>query len=248
MLLTIVSAAVFALCVTVSIPRFFAARRGRNLRMSVAAAILLFGIGQAITPIYEVLDPLMGGSNLTTGLAHLLIGPAFYALGSQVMASLKEERRLRLLTGPVGMVVMGVNLLGTAILFWAIDAPESSRALMAYTQDPFYGPYNALSFLYASWTCALLIGPCWRAGKDQDRPRAHQLGYKALGAGFTLALPMPVLYLLAAMTRWGAEAQEASLYTAVVAVAVGVTAAAIKSRRSSSPLAPLAPRRDLLRR
>lgn len=231
---------VFVLCAAVSVPRFRAARHGRNVRMSVAASLLLTGLALAIEPVYNAVDPLLGGRNITNAISHALVfSPAFYALGAQVLASVRTKRRLRLLAGPVGMWVAAVGTIGTVGTFWLMDTPRTSQGLADYQDDPFYGAYWAASLLYVAWACTLMIGPCWRAAREWERPRAHRIGYRFLASGFALALPLPVFYLLSGNTQWTDVAREVSLYGSIVAVAIGVTAAAFKPSRPTNPLAPL---------
>lgn len=237
---TSLAIAVFVLCAAVSIPRFRAALCGRNMRMSVAAFLLLTGLALAIEPIYNAVDPLLGGRNIANAISHAFVfSPAFYALGTQVLASVRTQRRLQLLAGPVGMWVAVVGTIGTVGAFWLMDTPHTSQGLADYQDDPFYGAYWAASLLYVAWACTLLIDPCWRAAREWERPRAHRFGYRFLASGFALALPLPVLYLLSGTTQWADVAREVSLYGSIVAVTIGVTAAAFKPTRPANPLAPL---------
>ena len=98
--------------------------------------------------------------------------------------------------------------------------------------------------LYVTWACALLVTPCWRAAGERDRLQPHRIGYGACAVGFSLALPLPGLYLLSSITEWAVVMREVCLWGAIAAVVFGLTIAAYKPPRSGNPMRPMGPAPD----
>ncbi|MCK3771195.1 hypothetical protein MZK47_16125 [Microbacterium aerolatum] len=104
-------------------------RRGRADRsITYAAVTIALAMTLNVDPVYEIADPLLGGTNIVTLIGDALLMIGLYFLGHGVMKA--GEYRPRLIRLAVGRPALFVALVIVVVLFLSIDSGATTTAFM----------------------------------------------------------------------------------------------------------------------
>lgn len=226
----VVSFALGALAVS----RTSAAIAGRNRPLWAAHSLIVICLLLAVTPIYSVVDGLLGNINLTNLLSHLLFGLVFYFGCQHVAFGAGRPDLAVLIAGRKSLLVlMGLSALITGAFFLA-DLTVSSMGLNAFSGDGLVSAYKVLSFLYPMLCSLALVKPLYREATGYFAQGAQRLAMWCLCIGFGLVVPVPFIHAaefwIPALRGW----EDLFLYTAILLVALGPLIAFLELRRHTS--------------
>jgi hypothetical protein len=218
-----------ALCVIFAAMRLPDALRGKGRSVFAVLVLLSVAVALSLAPIYLFVDGLLGGANI----ANLLIRFSLYAimllLGMRVAAAFGSTRALTFIRGPIGIAVLGLTVVGTAILFVLSDLPESSTGLRAYADQATVHWYSHMGRIYPAYVSVCLLGSAIARARDTSARGLHRVATALMAVGFTMVIAHTVLQLIA--IRTGA-ADLILPFGAIVLVTTGLTMIWL-SRRSA---------------
>ncbi|WP_427004667.1 hypothetical protein [Pseudarthrobacter sp. H2] len=149
-----------AACGIVALARIPSAVRGHNRSLFFLFLLMTLATLLSIAAPYEAVDHVMGGTNLTNLVLRFLIFACVFILGFRVARGFGAKDALRLITGPVGLAVLGFSSLAVVIVFLMMDTAGSSAGLAeVFAKDArnaalveFYGAAGRLYPAYVTLT------------------------------------------------------------------------------------------------
>ena len=118
-----------AVCSVVALARIPSAIRGENRSLFFIYAFMTVAILLSIDAPYLAVDQVLGGTNLANLLLRFIIFGAVFALGLRIARGFGADDALRLITGSVGMVVLGAASVVVMVVFLMMDTAGSSAGL-----------------------------------------------------------------------------------------------------------------------
>ncbi|HET6269475.1 MAG TPA: hypothetical protein VFE00_05290, partial [Arthrobacter sp.] len=100
-----------AVCGIVAIARIPSALRGQNRSLFSVYVLITLAILLSIEAPYVAVDQALGGTNIANLILRFLIFAAIFFLGLRMARAFGANNALRLITGPVGMVMLGASSL-----------------------------------------------------------------------------------------------------------------------------------------
>ncbi len=214
-----------------ALTRTSSAIAGRNRPLWTAHILIVICLLLAVTPIYSTVDGLLGKTNLTNLLSHLLFGLLFYFGCQHVAFGAGRPDLAARIAGRKSLLVLAalsVLIIGT---FFLADLRASSMGLNAYSGEGAVAAYKSLSFMYPMLCSLLLIKPLYREATASFSQGPQRMAMWFLCIGFTLVVPVPFIHAaefwIPALRGW----EDLFLYTAILLVALGPMIAFLELRR-----------------
>lgn len=213
---------VIALLALSAIERTRTLKLKTNKHLLVANWSVVIALILSLKPVYEALDPLLGGHNFTNLLQRALIAYAGYAvtysLAEMARRVFKEEKK------PVCMcrTWLFISLAGTVIAFiWMGAADHTSRGLEGYA-----GHYLAYTFYQCSTLIGLLAGSrylvprLWKITQMSDDIRV-KVQLRIFIASYFGAAASALLFVLTPISPVVVGLREFFIYGTFTALAAG---------------------------
>ena len=223
--------AAFGVSAVFGLLRLPGAIRGENRGMFYALLFTATAMGLSIPAIYLSVDSMLGGVNVANLLIRYLVFAALLILGIKAATAFNAPHAQRLISGPLGLVVLGAVSAAVAVLFLLSDLPESSTALQAYWDQGTVSAYGETARLYQAYVAGCLA-PSMFFGAADSRHRAEiriSAGLMSLGM-FTICL-----HTLLTLSLWHPQLafwDRVLPYTAVIVISAGL-ALLWKSQRAA---------------
>jgi hypothetical protein len=189
-----------AVCGVVALARIPSALRGENRSLFFIYAFMTVAILLSIDAPYLAVDQVLGGTNLANLMLRFIIFGAIFALGLRVARGFGAVDALRLITGPVGIAVLGAASVVVVSVFLMMDTAGSSAGLVAVSaKDAHHGAlveyYGAAGRLYPAYVTLALL-PAMARTVASRLPRLVRISAALLVVGsvaITLSLLSPVI-------------------------------------------------------
>lgn len=211
--------------------RTSAALQGRNRSLWLAHIFIVVCLLLAITPVYAVVDGLLGRANLANLFSHLLFGLIFHFGCQHVALGLSRPDLAALIAGRASWIVLGLLSALMVIAFLLADLPTSSMGLNAYRSEGTIVAYKSISYIYPALCSLVLLGPLYREATISFLPRGQRTAFWCLFIGFSLVIPVPFIHAaefwFPALRGW----VDLFLYSAILLVALGPLIAFLQLRR-----------------
>ncbi|MET3164665.1 UNVERIFIED_ORG: hypothetical protein ABIB19_003095 [Arthrobacter sp. UYEF10] len=118
-------------CGLAAIARVPSALRGKNRTVFYIFALMTLATLLSIRAPYFAIDQALGGVNAANLLLRFVIFAAIFFVGIRVTRGFGADSAYRLLTGRIGMAVLGLISLAVLVLFLMMDTAGSSAGLIA---------------------------------------------------------------------------------------------------------------------
>lgn len=112
-----------------ALARFPDAVKGRNRSLFGAFVFSALALLLSIDAPYLAVDSWLGGANYANLLLRFLVYGAVLLAGYRIAKAFGDANATRLITGPVGMAVLGVIAVATAVSFLLADTSGSATGL-----------------------------------------------------------------------------------------------------------------------
>jgi hypothetical protein len=189
-----------AVCGIIAIARIPSALRGQNRSLFSVYVLITLAILLSIEAPYVAVDQALGGTNIANLILRFLIFAAIFFLGLRMARAFGANNALRLITGPIGMVMLGASSLVVVVVFLMMDTTGSSPGLVGVAaKDAHHAAlvecYGAAGRLYPVYvTLALLPAMLRTAASGLPVLLRLSAGILALGiVAMTLGLLFPVI-------------------------------------------------------
>ncbi len=209
------------------ISAFFAALRipgavrGENRAMFFALLLLSAAMGLSIPAVYLPVDSLLGGVNVANLIIRFSIFGVLLILGMKGAAAFSASRAKRMISGPVGLAVVGAVSVAVTVLFVISDLPESSTALAAYWDQDTVNAYGDTSRLYQMYVVSCLIPSLVVCAADSSRRPDIRLSAGLLSWGLSIVF----IHSLLILSVWNLQLvvwDRILPYSAVIIVSAGL--------------------------
>ena len=188
-----------AVCVIVAAARVPSAVRGENRSLFYIFALMALAILLSIEAPYLAVDQAMGGVNAANLLLRFVIFGAIYFVGIRITKGFNAADGYRLITGRVGMTVLGLISLVVVAVFLMMDTAGSSAGLSALAAND--GPndvlveyYAAAGRAYPAYVALVLLPAMCRACRSTlpllVRLAALMLAIGSVDIGLSLLFPL----------------------------------------------------------
>ncbi len=189
-----------AVCGVVALARIPSALRGENRSLFFIYAFMTVAILLSMDAPYLAVDRVLGSTNLANLMLRFIIFGAIFAIGLRVARGFGADDALRLITGPVGIAVLGAASVVVVAVFLMMDTAGSSAGLVAVSaKDAHHGAlveyYGAAGRLYPAYVTLALL-PAMARTVTSSLPRLVRLSAALLVVGsvaITLSLLSPVI-------------------------------------------------------
>ena len=189
-----------AVCALVAIARIPSALRGENRSLFFIFAFMTVAILLSMDAPYLAVDQVLGGTNLANLMLRFIIFGAIFALGLRVARGFGADDALRLITGPVGIVVLGAASVAVVAVFLMMDTAGSSAGLVdVFAKDARNAAlveyYGAAGRLYPAYVTLTLLPAMVRTVASR-LPTLVRMSAALLAVGsvaITLSLLSPVI-------------------------------------------------------
>jgi hypothetical protein len=181
-------------CIGCSVWRFPAMLKGRNqsLFWSFVAASLCVAL--SIPGVYLPVDALLGGNNFANVILRLSLFTVFFLISAKIAAAYNSPTAIRLVRGPVGIVVLAICSAGIWVTYFLSDLRGSSTGLVGFFDQPSVTLYMRFGFVYIAYVAACLIAPTAKAALSH-RPILDRMAASFMCLGFVLVcLTIPVQF------------------------------------------------------
>ncbi|PTT67142.1 hypothetical protein [Arthrobacter sp. HMWF013] len=212
-----------AVCVVVAAARVPSAVRGQNRSLFYIFALMALAILLSIEGPYLAIDQAMGGVNAANLLLRFVIFAAIYFVGIRITKGFDAADGYRLITGRIGMSVLGLVSLVVVAVFLMMDTAGSSAGLSALSAAD--GPnevlveyYAAAGRAYPAYVALVLLPAMCRACRS-TLPRLVRLAALLLAIG-SVAIGLSLLFPLIPPEL--GSIQFVINYTAVLCFVVGL--------------------------
>jgi hypothetical protein len=119
-----------AVCGIVALARIPSALRGQNRSLFFLFMLMTLATLLSIDAPYDGVDHLLGGTNIANLVLRFLIFASVFILGLRVARGFGAEDALRLITGPIGIAMLGVSSSAVVVVFLMMDTAGSSAGLV----------------------------------------------------------------------------------------------------------------------
>lgn len=187
-----------AVCGLVAIARVPSALRGKNRTLFYIFALMTLATLLSIRTPYLAIDQALGGVNVANLLLRFVIFAAIFFVGIRVTRGFGADDAYRLLTGRIGMAVLGVISLAVLVLFLMMDTAGSSAGMGSVSaKDARHGLlveyYGAAGRAYPAYVSLVLLPAMVRACRSTFpflvRVAAFLLALGAVAIGASLLFP-----------------------------------------------------------
>ncbi|WP_248762275.1 hypothetical protein [Pseudarthrobacter sp. SSS035] len=185
-------------CGLVAVARVPSAVRGRNRTLFYIFALMTLAILLSIQAPYLAIDQALGGVNVANLLLRFVIFAAIFFVGIRVTRGFGADDAYRLLTGRIGMAVLGLTSLMVVVVFLMMDTAGSSAGMGSVSvKDARHGLlveyYGAAGRAYPAYVSLVLLPAMVRASRSTFpvlvRVAAFLLALGAVAIGASLLFP-----------------------------------------------------------
>lgn len=191
-----------------------------NVDIFLAHVFVAFGLTCSLYPVYNYLDPLLGGHNILNLFERLGIGVSMWLVTralSTIFSSLLREEKAPHCGSRGWLLVIVLGLIGS---FIGMDAQWSSRGLDSYaSHNPFYLLYQFFTILGFLAGAPYLVPRLWARYK-RSVSRYLRWQSAAFIVGYVGSVISMVLYLLAWVSPVFVPSREIAVYVSIVAFIV----------------------------
>ena len=228
-----------AVCALVAIARIPGALRGENRSIFGVFVLSTLAMLLSIDRSYQSIDAWLGSANYANLLLRFVVYGTVLLAGYRIAKAFAAPKSIRLIAGPVGLVVLSVIGVATVILFLLADTAGTVTGLRTL---PARSPQNAALIesyaaagrLYPSYVAACIL-PATFLAISQRLPRTIRIGAVLLTVAFTgmviassfLLFPSELGYVEAVIN-----------YTSVLCLALGLALVWISSLMAKRALRP----------
>ncbi|MET3172642.1 UNVERIFIED_ORG: hypothetical protein ABIB52_000466 [Arthrobacter sp. UYCu721] len=186
-------------CGLVAIARVPSALRGTNRTLFYIFSLMTLAILLSIQAPYFAIDQALGGVNAANLLLRFVIFAAIFFVGLRVTRGFGADDAYRLLTGQIGMAVLGLISLAVIVLFLLMDTAGSSAGMGSVSvKDARNGLlveyYGAAGRTYPAYVSVVLLPAMVRACRSNFpllvRVAAFLLALGAIAIGSSLSFPV----------------------------------------------------------
>jgi hypothetical protein len=219
-------------CGLVAIARVPSAVRGKNRTLFYIFALMTLATLLSIRAPYLAIDQALGGVNVANLLLRFVIFAAIFFVGIRVTRGFGADDAHRLLTGRIGMAVLGLTSLTVLVVFLMMDTGGSSVGLVAVAgQDDkdrdLVQYYGAAGRAYPAYVSLVLLPAMVRAVRS-TLPALVRIAAFLLGTG-SVAITLSLLFPFYP-PNWGAATFLIN-YTAILCFVVGLALIAVARLR-----------------
>jgi hypothetical protein len=222
-LIAILQWTTLAVCALAAIARIPSALRGQNRSVFGVFVLATVAVLLSIDVSYQAIDSWLGSENYANLILRFVVYGAVMLAGYRIAKAFDARRSVRLIVGPVGLGVLAVIGIATAVLFLSADTSGTATGLSGLRdRSPqnaaLIESYAAAGRLYPSYV-AVCILPATFLATGQRLPRTIRIGALLLTiafAGMVIStffplIPSEVVYL-----------QAVNNYIAVLCLALGL--------------------------
>jgi len=130
-MITTLQWATLGVCSVATLARVPSVLRGENRSLFAIFALMTLAILLSIEAPYGAVDHILGGLNLANLALRFIIFAGIFFLGFRLARGFSADDALRLITGPVGIVVAAGASAAVVAVFFMIDTAGSSAGLVA---------------------------------------------------------------------------------------------------------------------
>jgi hypothetical protein len=188
-----------AVCTVVAAARVPSAVRGENRSLFYIFALMAVAILLSIEAPYVTIDQALGGMNLANLILRFVIFAAIYFVGIRVTKGFGAADGYRLITGRVGMAVLGIVSVVAVAVFLMMDTAGSSAGLSAVAGKNSHNAvlveyYGAAGRAYPAYVSLVLLPAMCRACRSTlpalVRLAAFLLAVGSVAIGVSLLFPL----------------------------------------------------------
>lgn len=224
----VIQVSAFALSCIIALLRLPDAIRGRNRSIFACLSLVAVAMGLSLPVFYDVVDPLLGGSNRANLVLRLTLYAVFVILGVRGAAAFGAPRARSAVIGPVGLAVLGVTVVLTVWLFAVSDIPVTSAGLAAYSGQASLDAYAHLGRLYPGYVAGCICVPALAASLNRRYRIPHRVGAGLFGTGLALVVVFSAVTFLGPLGAYMLILP----FSAVILVTLGLTVMWISRRVS----------------
>lgn len=222
-MITILQWITLAVCGIVALARIPSALRGENRSLFFIYAFMTVAILLSMDAPYLAIDRFLGGTNLANLILRFIIFGAIFALGIRVARGFGAHGALKLMTGRVGIAVLGAASVAVVAVFLMMDTAGSSAGLVAVfaknaRNAALVEYYGAAGRLYPAYVTLALLPAMVRTAAS-GLPRLVRLSAAMLAVGavaISLSLLSPVIPASLGFLRFVFS------YTAILCLVLGL--------------------------
>ena len=219
-IIIIATVVLLGILVLTRLPKVLNSERHVDL-ISVGSLCLIVVMLLAIEDVYQVVDSWLGARNFANLISHLLLYVVFWVVGIQISSALRLPKARKLIIGSVNLIVSGVLVGLTVVLFLASNLHHSSMGLLAYTDQMTVQLYLVLGRLYPALVAALLLGPAsWSTVVSVPLPLLRISSLMTL-IGLCLVVPSPIFEALRPYSAWATPIEDSLVFGGAILVALG---------------------------
>lgn len=207
---------------------------GTNRHLLVANWSAVTALSLSLQPVYQFIDPLLGGVNITNLLAHLAVCFAGFSVTfslARTAASFFKEQSPGV-ARPMWLVVSALGLVLTFILMGAYQG--TNRGLVGYSDSYLaYTTYQCLTlsglFIGAPYLLPRLLQMASKAGEI-----TLKLQLRIFFASYISAILAAIFFVLTPISEAIINLREACIYTTFLLLTVAFMVAAKERKKSIS--------------
>ncbi|WP_157884122.1 hypothetical protein [Arthrobacter alpinus] len=205
-------------CVACSVWRFPAMIKGRNRGLFWSFVAASMCVALSIPGIYLPVDALLGGNNFANVILRLSLFSVFFLISGKIAAAYNSATAVRLVRGPVGIVVLAICSAGIWITYFLSDLHGSSTGLVGFFDQPSVTYYMRFGFVYMAYVSACLVVPTAKAAMSQ-RQVLDRVAASLMSLGFLLVcLTIPVQF----SPLHGSSLMKIISFSSIICVAAGL--------------------------
>ncbi len=190
MIQTLVATLMWALVASLLIFR----RKRADRSVTYAAIAIAIAMTLNVDAIYTAADALLGGTNIATLVADVLLMTGLFFLGRGVMRT--GEYRPRLVRGVVSVPMLLLSLLAISVTFLFIDRGATTTQFMRDLGDePATAAYSIINFAYGGIVIATMLTLAARQFRHSAGIQRLPAGLLTLGSAFGVALCLAVIVM-----------------------------------------------------
>lgn len=155
-------------CGIVALIRIPSAIRGENRSLFYIFVLATFAMLLSLDPSYRAFDSWLGSQNYANLILRFVVYVAILLAGHRIARGFDAPRSVRLITGPIGLTVLGLIAVSTVALFLMADTAGTDTGLNSLpARSPlnaqFVSAYAAAGRLYPSFIAACILPATLRA-------------------------------------------------------------------------------------
>lgn len=185
----------FVICLAMTVTRLAGKSKRPNLSILTAAVLTTLAVGLMVPPVYNMIDPIFGKTNMTDLIAKACLMVAVALFGGQCARAMNSKLALRLTTQMAGLAVLAVALLALFATFLAVPDEVRSPALQHYASLTSAKLNTGVVLAYIGYVVLANLKAV--VGDARSNPvRTMRVSSAFLAAGFILALVRCLLFLV----------------------------------------------------